>query len=50
MQVVDFNFIVLPLGVMIGILILTILIIDSRKDIIEINELSVLSTNSLKRS
>lgn len=31
MQVADFNFIVLPLGVMIGILILTILIIDSRK-------------------
>ena len=35
MQAADFNFIVLPLGVLIGILILTILILDSRKDIIK---------------
>ena len=34
MQVADFNFIVLPLGILNGILILTILTLDSRKDII----------------
>lgn len=34
MQAIDFNFIVLPLGIVIGILIITILFIDSRKDII----------------
>jgi uncharacterized membrane protein len=34
MQAIDFNFIVLPLGIVIGILIITILFVDSRKDII----------------
>mgnify|MGYP000849222549 CR=1 FL=1 len=34
MQAFDFNFIVLPLGIVIGILVITILFIDSRKDVI----------------
>jgi uncharacterized membrane protein len=34
LQAFDFNFIVLPLGIVIGILVITILFIDSRKDII----------------
>jgi uncharacterized membrane-anchored protein YhcB (DUF1043 family) len=34
MQALDFNFIVLPLGVVIGILVITILFVDSKKEII----------------
>ncbi len=34
MQPIDFNFIVIPLGIVIGLLTITILFIDSRKDII----------------
>jgi uncharacterized membrane-anchored protein YhcB (DUF1043 family) len=34
MQALDFNLIVLPLGIVIGILVIIILFIDSKKDII----------------